>query len=182
MTARRIQTLLHPVRMRVALALSQEELSVKQLARLLDDVPQASLYRAVTELHEAGLITVMREERRGGATERFFRAERGEDLLSRQDIGALSGPEFVAGIEAYSRMLAQDATCYITSKGASWVDDFTIVSREVAHLTDEERQEIEGQLRSIIERVQASRPRPGTTATVLNITAFPHTVKAEDGA
>ncbi|MDN4473504.1 helix-turn-helix domain-containing protein [Demequina zhanjiangensis] len=175
MDPRRSRLLLHPVRIRVSLVLSQSEMNVKQLAKVLDDVPQASLYRAVSELLEGGIIEVTREERRGGAIERYFRAIEEESLISRQDIGSLSPAEFVAGIEGLNRMLAADASRYIADEQSSWVDDFTIVDRMVAHLDAQEAQEIEEQLRAVLARLAAaSEPRPGTTPHVLNLTVFPY--------
>ncbi|WNM26358.1 helix-turn-helix domain-containing protein [Demequina capsici] len=182
MDPRRSRLLLHPVRIRVSLVLAQSEMNVKQLAKVLDDVPQASLYRAVSELLDGGIIEVTREERRGGAIERYFRAIEEESFISRQDIGSLAPAEFIAGIEGLNRMLAADAARYIAAEGADWVSDFTRVARQVAYFTPDERVEVEAQLNALIARFEAAAERrPGTEPTLLNVTAFPYVATEHDG-
>ncbi len=175
MDPRRSRLLLHPVRIRVSLVLAQSEMNVKQLAKVLDDVPQASLYRAVAELLDGGIIEVTREERRGGAIERYFRANEQESLISRQDLGTLGPAEFVAGIEGLNRMLAADASRYISSEGFDWVGDFTRISRNIGYFDDEERGEVQALVNELIERfAKAAEYRPGTKPTLLNVSAFPY--------
>jgi DNA-binding transcriptional ArsR family regulator len=84
--------LLHPIRMRVVLALGSESLATKQIHQRLPDVAQASLYRAVSRLVEAGVIAEVERRRRGGAIERVYR------VASRPESALVSGTpeEFVA--------------------------------------------------------------------------------------
>ncbi|WP_062202900.1 helix-turn-helix domain-containing protein [Demequina salsinemoris] len=190
MDPRRSRLLLHPVRIRVSLVLAQSEMNVKQLAKVLDDVPQASLYRAVAELLDGGIIEVTREERRGGAIERYFRANEQESLITRQDLGTLGPAEFVAGIEGLNRMLAADASRYIASEDFDWVADFTRIARQVGYFDDEERAEVQGMVNALIERFEkAAEYRPGTKPSLLNVSAFPYVAgfhhddeDAEEGA
>ncbi|NNJ11357.1 helix-turn-helix domain-containing protein [Chloroflexales bacterium ZM16-3] len=42
--------LLHPIRLRIIVALTVQQLTVQQLAGVLPDVPQATLYRQIHKL------------------------------------------------------------------------------------------------------------------------------------
>ena len=59
-------TLLHPVRLRIVQALVGRQLTTQQLKDELSDVAQASLYRHVARLVDAGLLHVT-DERSSGA-------------------------------------------------------------------------------------------------------------------
>lgn len=97
--------LLHPIRMRVVLALGAEELTTKQIHSRLPDVAQATLYRAVTRLVDAGMISVVDNRKRGGAIERVYRV-----VEPPQSAGAHTSPsELVAAADALAGALSVDA-------------------------------------------------------------------------
>lgn len=64
--------LLHPVRMRIVVALAGRELTPAQLRAELTDVPQATLYQHLGRLTRAGVLKVVAERPARGATERVY--------------------------------------------------------------------------------------------------------------
>ena len=62
--------LLHPIRWRIAQRVLGRELTTTELKRDLPDVPITTLYRHVAVLIETGYLTVVRERRIRGTTER----------------------------------------------------------------------------------------------------------------
>jgi hypothetical protein len=62
--------LLHPIRWRIVQRVLGRELTTTELKRDLPDVPTTTLYRHVAVLIEAGFLTVVRERRIRGTTER----------------------------------------------------------------------------------------------------------------
>lgn len=66
----RIELVLNPVRMRVILTLAHRTLTTRQLAALLPDIPQTTLYRHINLLLEGGVVRVVRESKVRGTTER----------------------------------------------------------------------------------------------------------------
>ena len=61
---------LHPVRLRIVQQLGGRSLTTAQLRAMLPDVTQATLYRHVATLVDAGILTVVDERRVRGAVER----------------------------------------------------------------------------------------------------------------
>src|SRR6478735_717519 len=61
---------LHPVRLRIVQQLGGRSLTTAQLRAALPDVTQATLYRHVATLVDAGILTVVEERRVRGAVER----------------------------------------------------------------------------------------------------------------
>ena len=91
--------------MRVVLVLGAEALTTKQIHERLPDVAQASLYRAVARLVNAGIITVVERNRRGGAMERVYRVA----VTPEAATASTTPEEFVAATETLARSLSLDA-------------------------------------------------------------------------
>lgn len=70
--------LLHPIRWRIMQRVLGRELTTTDLKRDLPDVPTTSLYRHVAALIDAGYLTVVRERRVRGATERTLTLDQGK--------------------------------------------------------------------------------------------------------
>lgn len=146
--------LLHPIRMRVVLALGTEELTTKQIHAMLPDVAQASLYRAVARLVEAGVISVVDRRKRGGAVERVYRVV---DAPHTPGEGA-SPSDVVAAADALAGALSVDAT--------RWASDATAtrcvaLRREVLTLTDDDARALADDIAALVD---AAAARGGTGA------------------
>lgn len=82
-----IDVLLHPIRLRIVRAfLGGTELTARRLAEKLDDVPQATLYRHLNHLTEAGALIVTAATPVHGAIERTYRLDPRTGKLSPEDI------------------------------------------------------------------------------------------------
>lgn len=64
------EVVLHPVRLRIIQQLGGRNRTTAQLREALPDVPQATLYRHVAALIDAGIVAVVDERRSRGAIER----------------------------------------------------------------------------------------------------------------
>ena len=65
-----VDVLLHPVRWRIVQRVLGRELTTTELKRDLPDIPTTTLYRHVAALIDAGYLTVVRERKVRGTTER----------------------------------------------------------------------------------------------------------------
>ncbi len=65
-----IDLILHPVRMRIILAIANRVLTTQQIADLLPDIAQTTLYRHINLLLEGGILRVVRESQVRGTVER----------------------------------------------------------------------------------------------------------------
>jgi DNA-binding transcriptional ArsR family regulator len=88
---RRPADLLHPVRMRVVLALAGgQPMTVQELAERLGDVPIATLYRHVRTLAEAGILVTAGERQVRGTVERSYTLDRDRAGISPADLATPS--------------------------------------------------------------------------------------------
>lgn len=85
-----LDVLVHPTRMRIVRAFAgQAELTVRDLAKDLGDIPQATLYRHLNRLSQAGVLTVTSETPVRGALERSYRINPKATAVPAEDIGTI---------------------------------------------------------------------------------------------
>ncbi len=117
MSTEKSDLLLHPVRLRIVLECSSRDVTTPDLAARMPDVPHATLYRNVSVLVDAGILTVISERRIRGGVERTLRLASDAGVLDAADAASMSPDEHLRGftvfagalIAAYSRYLAQPA-------------------------------------------------------------------------
>src|SRR5688572_10686821 len=70
----KLDLILHPVRLRILMALAGNDMTTQELTRLVGDVPASSIYRHVNRLIAGGLIEVVAERQVRGTVEKTLRA------------------------------------------------------------------------------------------------------------
>jgi DNA-binding transcriptional ArsR family regulator len=170
----RADLILHPVRMRLLVALARRQLTAGQLTELLPDVPQATLYHHLTR---AGLLHVVSERPVRGTVEKRYALADDTALLSPADLAHASREDhlryftlFVATLLAdFARYLQQDAPLDFVADGVGY--------RETPfYLSDEEFAQaavaVNHALRPFLDHQPAPHRRRRLFATIV----FPDTI------
>jgi hypothetical protein len=92
--------LLHPVRLRIILAVAGRQVTAQQLANELPDIPQATLYRNINTLAAASILAVVQERRVRNTIEKTY-------ALPEQDLFLTAADLENAGPEDYIRLFTQ---------------------------------------------------------------------------
>lgn len=69
------EILMHPVRMKISQALMRNKengLTPLEMVKIIQDVPQATLYRHISTLHQAGIIRVTKEKKVRSVSEKYY--------------------------------------------------------------------------------------------------------------
>ncbi|WP_084129858.1 helix-turn-helix domain-containing protein [Demequina sp. NBRC 110055] len=170
----RARLLLHPVRMRVVIALSGEELTTRDLQKIMPEVPQASLYRAISQLHEAGVIEVVSSERRGGAMERTYRAVPRESIMTQEEFTSGTAEEFLATIQAFADQIVSTTARFVAShEDGSWKKSRFSVRHGMSWLTEAERNDLTGELAALFAKYEDRPRRDGTERVEINVAVVP---------
>ncbi len=112
-----LDTMLHPVRMRIIMTLSGNDgMTPLQIAGLMPEIPQATLYRHINRLAESGLLIVASERQVRGTTEKVY-------ALNTSMQTHLSG-------EDVQNLTKEDHLRYFTSFMATLVDEFSTYLRQ----------------------------------------------------
>jgi DNA-binding transcriptional ArsR family regulator len=115
MTAKKtkVDLVLHPIRMRILMALSGSQKTSQQLADDLRDVPQATLYRHINRLAKAGIIQVVEERPVRGTVEKVYAVDTRTTMLSAEDIANFSKDDHMRYFIAFVATLLDDFSRYI---------------------------------------------------------------------
>jgi len=124
----RADLILHPVRMRLLVALARRQLTAGQLSALLPDVPQATLYHHLGILTRAGLLRVVSARPVRGTVEKRYALADDTAVLSAADLANASREDhlryftlFVASLLAdFARYLQQDAPLDFLADGVGY--------------------------------------------------------------
>jgi DNA-binding transcriptional ArsR family regulator len=167
------EKILHPVRMRIILALAHgRALTAQQLGAELSDVAQATLYRHLNRLLAAGVLRVQEERQVRGATERVY-ALRTEMIDASYDVLRASREDnmryftmFVAGLlGAFARYLRRDHVDF-AADGVGY-------SQEVLYLNDEEFGRLAAALNTVIVPALANGPAPDRRRRIFTTIVMP---------
>src|SRR5258707_34395 len=116
MTLSKADLIVHPVRLRIIQVILARELTSRQIAERLPDVPQATLYRQIKILLQGGLLQVTGEKQVHGIVEKTYSMPAGAAHLSREEFAQISAEDharyfaiFAGGLSgALSRYVGQE--------------------------------------------------------------------------
>ncbi len=134
-----VELVLHPVRMRILMALANHQATTGQLAKVMPDVPQATLYRHLRTLLDGGLIEVAAENPVRGTLEKVYTLGKEGGNLSVEALANLSAADHMRLFTGFIAALLSEFSLYIeSSPQIDFVADGVGYRRVVIHLNDEE--------------------------------------------
>ncbi len=159
MTANKAELILHPVRLKILQALAGDRvLSTRQLGQLLPDVAQATLYRHVQKLLQAGILAIDSEQPSRGTIERFYRFEEGNAKLSDAEVAALSHDDHRRYFTTFVAMLMTDFEQYLQRETLDLYADGVGYHQVALHLNAAEMEEFARSLNALIEPFLKHQP------------------------
>src|SRR5262245_42627653 len=171
----RADLILHPVRLRIVLAFASaagsRRLTAQQVAALLADLPQASLYRHIERLYRGGVLALAGERRVRGTVERTYVLTAGGAILSQEDLAKATREEHLGHFTTFAAGLIAQFERYLQRPEVDLIADGVGYRQVVLNLSDQELQEMAGALNAALARFIQLDPEPGrrrrTFATVL---------------
>lgn len=113
MNTNMLDLILHPVRMRIIMAIAGQALTASDLAKELDDVPQATLYRHINQLYQAGILELLEERRVRNTIERVFTLKSGSTHAGLDDLTQLTAEEHLQYFSGFLLTLIDDFSRYL---------------------------------------------------------------------
>jgi len=171
--ARAADTLLHPVRLRIVQALVGRPLTTQQLKDVLNDVPQASLYRHVARLVDAGILHVTDERAVRGGIERTYSVVDSAAELGPAAVASATTDDHVRYFATFVGSLLSGLERYLRSVGPEHGPERILYEQIPLWLSDDELAEAAAKWTELLEPLGANRPRGDRRRMLLSLTLFP---------
>ena len=180
------EIILHPQRMRIIRALANGALTTLQLAEVVQDVPQATLYRHLGTLLSAGVIEVVAERPVRGVVERSYALAPGKAVLKGSDLADASREDHFRYFSTFAAGLLGQYSRYLERDRIDLEADGVGYREVVLNLSDREFRDMIAGLQSLLRPLLANKPNKRRVARVLATVLMPldapkagHTSKKE---
>jgi DNA-binding transcriptional ArsR family regulator len=171
--------LTHPIRGRIMMTLAGRNLTTRQIAALLPDVPPPSLYRQLRLLLDNGAVQVVGEEGTGRAAQRIYaRSERAGEL-SREQLASATPAEVMEQYSSFLGILLAQFQASLRND-PSRATQLYVCGATPLVLPAARRDDFVAELRALIARYQEGLATSGERAVFATI-LFPEPALPESG-
>ncbi|WP_274309939.1 helix-turn-helix domain-containing protein [Solibacillus daqui] len=112
----KVEILMHPVRIKISQALLRNRehgLTPLEMVKILKDVPQATLYRQLQILVDAGIISVIQEKKVKSVSEKYYAINENEIRINGDEWSQVSTEEKLDYISYYQLLLMTQYKNYL---------------------------------------------------------------------
>ncbi len=151
------EAIFHPVRMRIVTSLSGRQWTTAQITSALPDVPQATLYRHLKRLLNAGLVSVVDRRPVRGVLEKVYALSESA-VVSPESIAQMTPDDWRRAFAAYTASLMGQFEVYLQSEPADFVADRVSFRTAPLYLSNDEMAQFFSDLRALIASAGANGP------------------------
>lgn len=166
--------LLHPVRLRIVHALSEDApRNAGELCDRLHDVPRTTIYRHLGLLVEGGILEVADERRVRGAVERSYRLRADRPVIDAEAAAAMTLDDHRRGFATAMAVLIAEFDAYLAEPDADPVADSVGYRQGTLWLSPEERNAMLDGFRRVVASVSGNGPGPDRRPYLISPIMFP---------
>jgi DNA-binding transcriptional ArsR family regulator len=174
MASKRANLVLHPIRLRILGELGGRALTTAQLAQLLPDLPQATLYRHVKMLLDNNIIAIHAETRVNGAVERTYTLVNQNLRLAPEDLRSMTREDHQQTFAVYNAGLLQTFERFISRATQDELGSGALrYNRGAVYMTDEEFAAFSERFAALTAELFQYTPAPGRKRYVLASIVIP---------
>ena len=162
---------LHTVRLRILRSVAAGRGTTREIAELLPDVPQATLYRHLAALAKGGLLEVSGEGRIG--QERRYALPPAGAMLDPAELATATAGEHGRYFTAFVSSLLAEFSRYLARDEIDFVADGVGYQQVVLNLDDAEFAEFARGFAELVGPLLANGPRDGRTPRLLATVLMP---------
>jgi DNA-binding transcriptional ArsR family regulator len=170
--------LLHPVRLRIILAAAGRQVTAQQLADDLPDIPQATLYRNINILADAGILSVVQERRVRNTFEKTYAIPGGNLSLSVEDLKNAQPEDYIRLFTQYLGQLLGYYVRYIQQGSVDFPRDNVTFQMIPLYLNAAEIQALGETLNAALLPYLKNEPAPDRGRSILGLISVPDSPRA----
>ncbi len=167
--------ILHPVRMRVILALAGRQMTARQLAAALADVAPATLYRHLNAMAAGGVLAVVERHPVRGTVEKVYAlAGPGAGYLSAADVAEMDKDDYMQLFTGFVVTLLGDFARYLNHREAiNPAADGVGFQKYPVYLSDAEFLEFGKRLSELLLPYLTTEPSPERQRRLFSLIVLP---------
>ena len=169
---------LHPVRLRILLAVAGRHVTAQQLAFELKDVPQATLYRNINTLAGAGMLQVVHERRVHNTLEKTYALPEEGVLLSPEDLQNAGPEDYLRLVTQYFGLLLNYSVKYFQQSGIDPPRDNALFQIVPLYLSHAEALALGQGFNGLLQPYLKNEPSPERRRLILGLTSIPDVVSS----
>lgn len=170
---------LHPQRLAIIRVLGMQPLTTRGIAELLPEIPQATLYRHLSQLLDGGLIRIVAERQVRGTAERTY-AVGSAALLTAEDVANATPEDHMRYFATFAAGLLGEFSRYVEQGDLDLARDGVSYREHPLLLSDAELRDMLTEVRAVIARYTGLEPAPERSARLLATVTLP-TRNRKDG-
>lgn len=168
--------LLHPVRLRIILAIAGRQLTPQELANELPDVPQATLYRNINTLRAGGILRVVKEHQVRNTIEKTYALPDQDLLLKAEDLEDAQPEDYIQLFTQYLGMLLGYYVRYIQQGDVDFSRDNLTFRMFPLYLNEEETTRVGQSINAALEPHLNNKPSPDRPRSIFGLVYLPDVV------
>lgn len=169
-----VDLVLHPIRMRIVMALGGREMTAQQLAETLGDVPAATLYRHLKRLTGAGVLTIAAERQVRGTLEKAYTLSRQGAHIGAREFAEVSREDHLRYFTSFAATLLDDFSRYIkNTRTVDLLNDGVGYQKFPIELSDEEFSAVTDGIKAAIVPYLNNQPAPGRRRRIFATIVIP---------
>lgn len=139
----KMKAMIHPIRMKIVQSLlNGKEMTAREMAEKLPDIPQASLYRHVNALLKEEILTVARENKVRGTMEKVLSLSPSLEKETRQEMEGASREDHFHTFFSFLMSLLGEYEAYLQGETICLQEDRVSFRQCSVYLSDEELTQI----------------------------------------
>ncbi|MCF3942301.1 helix-turn-helix domain-containing protein [Oceanobacillus alkalisoli] len=149
----KVDILMHPVRIKISQVLMRNKengLSPREMLKSIKDVPQATLYRHIQVLLDAGIIRVLKEKKVRSVSEKYYILNAEQARLSSDDWKKASLDEKINYYSYYQLSLLNQYKTYLTNLENDNSEDGSTFSIVELNLDDDKFKDFQVELNNLM--------------------------------
>lgn len=182
MATSKADLILHPVRLRIILAISGRQMTAQALANALPDVAQATLYRHINALAEGDILSVVEERPVRGTVEKTYALQEGQSSnLTAEDLAGLGPEDHMRYFTVFVATLLSDFATYLKREHIDPAVDGVGYHTVPLYMNDKEMYALAGGINALIAPLLANGPGDDRKRRSFSTVMIPTEHEGSDG-
>lgn len=176
----KLDAILHPIRFKIIQRfLDGKKRTAKTLAKEVDDIPQATLYRHLDTLVKTNILQVVEENQIRGTIEKVYALDLSAIQISPEEIQNISKEDHLQYFMFFTAQLTKEFEAYLQRETVDFARDGVGYRQRHFYLSDDELQQFMADLNKVFQKYSNYAPGEKRTLRLFSTVIMPEAERGE---